>query len=400
MQEDPQLRVVYVSYDGALDPLGASQVVPYIRGLSGRGVVFTLISFEKSRRWSDVTRRRVLADDLAAHGVTWRPRPYHSRPRLAAKLWDMTAGALAVRATVRSTRASLVHCRGDVALAIVRLARLPRTVRLIYDVRGLFADERVESGSWRAGSLLDRVVRRIERQNYRRADGIVVLTSTAQDYLRERYGELPPHRVIPTCVDPSVFVPRDPRLPAEYGPVYAGSLGERHRPREVVRFMEHASSSLGRKALFLTPDTAAVSAAGVSSRWAEVCEVAPGEVPRMLCRAQVAVMFYAPGNHLKGVMPTKLGEALACGLPIVASAGIGDVDALVEREEVGVIVRGFTQQDYVSATDRVRDLLDNRVMASRCRRVAQTQFDVSTGVAKYHSLYATLGASAPERRGT
>ena len=45
------MRVVYVSYDGALDPLGASQVVPYLLGLAARGVAITLISFEKRERW-------------------------------------------------------------------------------------------------------------------------------------------------------------------------------------------------------------------------------------------------------------------------------------------------------------------------------------------------------------
>ena len=40
-------RVLYISYDGLLDPLGQSQVVPYVRELARRGVALTVISFEK-----------------------------------------------------------------------------------------------------------------------------------------------------------------------------------------------------------------------------------------------------------------------------------------------------------------------------------------------------------------
>ena len=40
-------RVLYVSYNGMLEPLGQSQVIPYLRELSKLGVRFTLLSFER-----------------------------------------------------------------------------------------------------------------------------------------------------------------------------------------------------------------------------------------------------------------------------------------------------------------------------------------------------------------
>ena len=40
-------RVLFISYNGMLDPLGQSQVIPYLRELAKRGVRFTLLSFER-----------------------------------------------------------------------------------------------------------------------------------------------------------------------------------------------------------------------------------------------------------------------------------------------------------------------------------------------------------------
>ena len=34
-------RVLFISYNGMLDPLGQTQVIPYLRGLAKRGVQFT-----------------------------------------------------------------------------------------------------------------------------------------------------------------------------------------------------------------------------------------------------------------------------------------------------------------------------------------------------------------------
>ena len=87
--------VLYVSYDGALDPLGSSQVVPYLTGLAG-GARLTLLSFEKPLRWSDVPAREAMAGVLKAAGIEWRPLRYHAWPRLAATAWDVAKGARAL----------------------------------------------------------------------------------------------------------------------------------------------------------------------------------------------------------------------------------------------------------------------------------------------------------------
>lgn len=44
------MHALYVSYDGALDPLGRSQVVPYLEGLAARGWSHDLVTFEKDRK--------------------------------------------------------------------------------------------------------------------------------------------------------------------------------------------------------------------------------------------------------------------------------------------------------------------------------------------------------------
>src|SRR5678815_3397861 len=94
----------------------------------------------------------------------------------------------------------------------------PSTCRFLYDVRGFFSDERVETGSWRRGSLLDRAVRRAEAANLDRADGAVVLTQHAARIIRERRPSLPALRVVPTCVDVSAFRPRAVDRTPEFGP--------------------------------------------------------------------------------------------------------------------------------------------------------------------------------------
>jgi glycosyltransferase involved in cell wall biosynthesis len=386
----PQVRAVYVSYDGALDPLGASQVVPYILGLAARGARMSLISFEKPERWVDTPARKALQERLNAAGVSWSPLVYHRRPRLPATMLDIVAGRLRIRRLVRASGASLVHCRGDVAMAMARWARLAPQVRLLYDVRGFFADERAESGSWRPGGLLDRLVRGIEAGNLRSAHGIVVLTETAVSVLAQRRPSLPPLRVIPTCVDLSLFSPPEPGAPRDYALAYSGSLGTWYMASEMVAFARVASASLGGRTLFLTPQTEEARRAGATPDWAEVRTVAPAEVPRWLRRARAAFFFYSPTPARRATCPTKLAESLATGLPIVANRGVGDLDSILESEGVGVQVESFTEEAYRGAAVRLASLLRDVGTTARCRGLAEKRYSLASGVAAYHDLYRAL----------
>ena len=391
------LKAVYVSYDGALDPLGASQVIPYLLGLARCGVRVRLLSFEKPDLWGREPARRMLQEQLADHDITWRPLRYHKWPRLPATLWDLFRGRRAVRAAVRETGARLVHCRGDVAMAMARLAGLDPGVGLLYDVRGFFADERVEAGSWRRGGLLDRAVRKTEAANLARADGLVTLTGEAWADLRERRGSGLPHAVIPTCVDVSHFRPRAETEPAAFGLVYCGSLGSQYLAREMVDFARVATEVIPGRVLFLSREGDQARGAGASPDWAEVRSAAPNEVAGWLRQGRALFYFYRPGHSKRACYPTKLAEALACGLPAVCNRGLSDIDELLTSERVGVLVEDLTPEAYRGAARLLARLLEDPDTPRRCRRVAEERLGVEHGIRAYHDLYRELLSRDPAR---
>ena len=83
-------HVLYITYDGLLEPLGASQVIPYVLGLARRGYSIEVLSFEKPH---DAEQARALADKLAEAGVAWCPLTYHRRPPIVSKAYDILAAA-------------------------------------------------------------------------------------------------------------------------------------------------------------------------------------------------------------------------------------------------------------------------------------------------------------------
>ncbi|MFZ1058684.1 MAG: glycosyltransferase [Candidatus Rokuibacteriota bacterium] len=398
------MKVIYVSYDGALDPLGASQVVPYLIGLAAFGVSITLVTFEKPERWAQTGGGLAMQARLEACGIRWRPLGYHKRPRLAGTLLDVVAGSRTIAREASRYAPVLVHCRGDVATVMARWAHLPPTVRLLYDVRGFFSDERVETGSWRRGSILDRAVRQMEAANLQRADGVVVLTRYAAETLRRRRPSLPSVRVIPTCADVSVFKPRAPGKKPEFGLVYNGSLGTWYMADEMLAFARSAADAVSGPALFLTPQPEEVRRLGPTPEWVEIRTVEPGAVAEWLRRAIALFFFIRPIPSKRASCPTKFAEGLASGLPVVCNRGIGDLDDITEKEGVGVLVDAFSAAAYSAAARRLGRLLEDPGLSERCRRLAETSYSVDLAVEAYRQLYVKLvGGATPtdrERGGT
>ncbi|MFC1889619.1 glycosyltransferase, partial [Thermodesulfobacteriota bacterium] len=85
-------RVLYISYDGVTQPLGQSQVVYYLRGLTEKGHKIHLVSFEKPEYLEDRRLLRRVAKDLERRRIAWHPLRYHKRPLLPATIWDLSRG--------------------------------------------------------------------------------------------------------------------------------------------------------------------------------------------------------------------------------------------------------------------------------------------------------------------
>ena len=109
--QNPHLEALLISYDGLLEPMGSSQVLPYVEALTDDGVRTRVLSFEKASDLDNTSRRRELRDRLDAREIEWTPLRYHKRPRMAGMLWDVVVGTLTAIRMARRRRVHIVHAR-------------------------------------------------------------------------------------------------------------------------------------------------------------------------------------------------------------------------------------------------------------------------------------------------
>lgn len=391
------LGVLYISYDGILEPLGQSQVLPYLEKLSDRGARFILLSFEKP---SDVgsTILRDTKARMAAAGIRWVPLRYHKRPVLLATGFDLLRGMLRGVIIVVRERVGVVHCRSYVASLIGWLLKRWLGVRFLFDMRGFWADERVEGGLWHSGSLLYRLTKRLERRFLNDSDEIVTLTERARSEVERRQG-IPAGRisVIPTCVDLDKFIPPATIRPDISSPVfiYTGSVGTWYLLSEMLRFVKQAIRRFSRaRFLLLTRNhdeaSLEIERARLLPSAVTVASVPPAEVPIWLARAHAGLAFYKPGVGRQGTCPTKVGEYLAMGLPVVVNDAVGDMEQIIGGNGVGTVLSRFTPESYDRALQELERLWADPTLASRCRSVAESHFSLEMGADRYWAIYQRL----------
>lgn len=419
------MKTLYICYFGLREPLVQTQVLPYLRELARGGVAVSLLTFEPDMRraWDEAATREARTS-LADDGIDWHALPYHKRPSAPATLYDILAGAWKAARLVRSQRIDVLHARAHVPMAMALLARRLAPCRTVFDVRGLMAEEYADAGVWREGSAVYRAVKWLERAGLRSADQVVVLTERMRAWLSESgLARAERMTVIPCCVGLARFEgggAKDVESVAvgegiesvddeSFEVVYAGAATGLYLLEEMGRFFL-AVRELRPRAFFrvLTRSDAGhvsevLRRAGLSDGEFRVGAVEPPEVPAYLKRARLGLSFRKSTFSQIAASPTKIPEYLAAGLPAVSNAGIGDTDELLERERVGIVVRGFTREEFASAAARAVSLAEDADTRARCEDAARRHFDlVTVGGARYLSVYRRIAAepetTVPEAR--
>jgi len=397
------IHTCYLCYFGLREPLVQTQVLPYLRQLVEDGISVSLLTFEPQihQQWT----KEELTNEytrLVSEGIRWFYRPYNKRPSIAATIYDIFAGASTVVHLARVHKFNVLHARSHVPLTIALLAQLRVRCRIVFDMRGLMGDEYVDAGIWRRDSLLFRLVKWLERVGLRRADQVVVLTQRMRDWLiQQELVSSEKLEVIPCCVDLSRFNKADIAVSTQnqFEVIYAGSITGLYLLEEMARFFLQFRSQRPDAVLRILTVSSTDNAArllhqlGLASNDFWIGHVAPSDVPSYLCRAQLGISFRKPSFSQIAASPTKIAVYLAAGLPVVCNAGIGDIDKLLEKEKVGVILRSLNNEACVEGVEKALALLRDPELRARCKLVARRYFDITrVGKAGYQNLYDRLDA--------
>lgn len=401
-------HILYLSYDGLTDPLGSSQVLPYIMALEERGYRYTLISFEKAERFAEGETR--IRESLAGKNIRWIPLPYHKNPPVLSTLLDVRALNREVNRLRKTDPFLLVHCRSYITSLTGLMLKKKYGIPFLFDMRAFYPDERADAGLWpKNHPLYGRVYRYFkqkEKEFLRAADHTVVLTHAGAELMRA--GKLTGEpftgklSVIPCCADMRHFdfsqisEPQKKALRAELGIApgtfvlgYSGSVGTWYMLPEMLGFF----AALHRQRpdslfLFLTRDSkeeilAQAKLKGVDKNLL-IRPVTRDDMPRYLSLFDASVFFILPSFSKQASSPTKQGELMGMGIPVVCNAHVGDTESIVNESGGGTVMPDFGPE----ATERaVTYCLTQQPDRDAIRRYGIRYYGLEGGVNEFARIY-------------
>ena len=404
--ENKSPSALYVCYQSMMDPLTRTQVVAYLEGLAGAGYGVFLLTYEKDL--SDKTLIEKTRKELESKNIKWFYLKYHKRPSVPATLYDVAMGIRLGRKLIRKYQINLVHARAHIAGLVALGLKKLTGCKLLFDIRGLIAEEAADVGSWKKDGLIYRTVKKLEHRLVRESDGMIVLTQKAKDLFHSWYpNEIQdkPFLIIPCCVDHRQHtseLKNHSEKPKDHRFVYVGKLGGWYLTEDMVEFMSRVFSEI--------PE----------SRWNIWTQSDPAQIRPLLEQHGIEKNVqdgYLPSDQLKGELenssvglsfikpcfskiassPTKIGEYLASGIPVISTPGIGDVDELLTRNRekgelpVGVIYSPEDRKSFENCIVELKNLLQDEATPQRCREVARKELDLETvGWVRYREMYENL----------
>ncbi len=404
-------KVLYISYNGMTDPLGQSQVLPYVTNLSKQGFDITLLSVEKKEKLAK--EGEAIKKIMDTFGINWEILIYHNKIPFISKIYDRSILKRKTISLYKKERFDLIHCRSHIAAELGLLLKTKFNVPYIFDMRAFWPDEKKESNHWPISNPFYRQVyafyKRMERRFLETSDAIVVLTNSAKKEICS-WGIYPDIEkkvtVIPCCADVQHFsvdninIELRSKLVDKYqlmnaSPVvcYLGSIGEVYGINEMLMFFDELKkTNLNARFLFFSKEPADLVLKKISvfenikPSDIAVIYVKREEIPTHLSLCSFTIFFYKPTFSRIACSPTKFAELASFGLPVVCNS-VGDLNKDFLSGLPIEVVENLDEKTIRTSVKKITSLVNQN---NDLQKFAEREFDLKNGVEKYNRIYNLL----------
>jgi glycosyltransferase involved in cell wall biosynthesis len=399
-------HTLYITFDGLSDPLGQSQILPYLCGIAKNGYQITILSCEKEDRLKhEQVGINALIKSLP---ITWKYILYDQEGGFFSRFLYIKKLTALAKDVISKHSITLIHCRSYLSSLIGLKFKEKFNIPFVFDMRGFWADERIDGLIWKKNNLLHSIFynyfKKKEKQYLRNADAIISLTYSAITELEKKFPNFFLEKkitVIPCCTNTNLFsnekLVQIPDLAGinttDHVIIYTGSIGTWYFTKELIDcilvWKKHIPNI---KLLFVTKDLIELDL--ILNQYSKVensiivkVSATYKEVPAYLSIAKASMFFIKPSYSKIASSPTKMAECWAMNLPIITNSGIGDNDLYFNIHKGGILINDFTIEEYEKAC---LNYLNLNYQNLNYRQIALSYFDNQTAILKYSAVYDSL----------
>ncbi len=404
------MNTLYISYDGMTDPLGQSQVIPYLIGLSNKGINITLLSTEKKENY--IKHKDKIAKILQDNKISWQTISYTKKPPIISTIIDIYKLHKKAKKIYKTKNFKLVHCRSYIAAFVGLYYKKKKKTAFLFDMRGFYADERLDGKLWDINKPIFKAVynffKKKEKQFLQSADFVVSLTNSGKKIINSWTGfESVPIEVIPCAADLNFFSDKNinrylqTKLKeklniknSDFVLSYLGSVGSWYLLDEMMQFFKILQNKKpNAKFLFISKENKfLITESAVKNKVnTESIIIKPTEredLPTILSLSTASIFFIKSVFSKQASSPTKMGELMSMGVPIIANAGVGDINEIMNNDNYGIIITELNKENYKIHANEIDKL--QKIDKNKLKEGASKYYSLKKGVEKYFEIYKTI----------
>ena len=392
-------NILYITYDGLLEPLGMSQVWQYQKKL-GKDHNVIILSYEKSE---DLINIHALELEIKKSDVVWVRLSYHKSPSLIATTYDIFYGFISVLRIIKKYDVDFIHSRSYVATIIAYLVNKKTDLNYIFDMRGFWADEKVDGGVWKKTSFLYKFIKYIERKLLFNAEQIVTLTHAGKKDIKSlkcTKDSIDRISVIPTCANLDIFRPfllEGSNIEEDVFVLgYVGSVGTFYMFDEVLKsFKKLIKVKKNSKLIIINKNQhdyikSFIHKENMKDLDIEIRSADYQDMTKEINAFDAGIFYIKPSFSKRSSSPTRLAEYLGCGKPCITNYGVGDTEYVISSGNVGVILKDFSDDSHIRGIEELLTLVNDPEVSTRCVNISKKYYSLDKGVNEYNKLYSRM----------
>ena len=398
-------KILYISLTGMTEPLGRSQVLEYIIGLSKENR-FYLISFEREQDLENIDEIKEL---IKSYNIEWNYLVYSNKYGIVSTMWQIFLAVRLGAILIKENVIEIVHARSMIPATMGLILKKIYGVKLLFDIRGFAIDEKVDSGRLKENSLLYKTLKKLDNYLYGTSDHIVTLTYKAKDILIKQQNIYKGNiTVIPTCVNKNLFKlmneedKKKCKLSLGYSMndkiiIHTGTVSgwyDFESELKLVKYLMKKDENI--QFLILNKNEkeyikTLLNKYNINDR-TKILSVPFVEVYKYLNISNFSLFFIYPTFSKQASAPTKFAENVVSHLPSITNKNVGDMEHYIEIYDIGVLV---DLDDLKNTFEKVAENMYEIIQSKKFKkekfdRLFKEHFDKNMAVKKYQNIYSLL----------
>ena len=79
---------------------------------------------------------------------------------------------------------------------------------------------------------------------------------------------------------------------------------------------------------------------------------------------------------------------MSMGIPVITNSGVGDTDEIIQKYKSGILIKEFTETEYLKAVEKIEDMLTWE--KEKLREGAVDYFSLDKGIEEYLKIYESF----------